>query len=59
MLSGKVKKGGIVMQKTNKNGTLVSFRPTIKVVDCTMRDGGLVNNFAFSDSFVKALYQAI
>lgn len=46
------------MQKTNKNGTLVSFRPAIKVVDCTMRDGGLVNNFAFSDNFVKALYQA-
>lgn len=46
------------MEKQNKNGTLVSFRPGIKVVDCTMRDGGLVNNFAFSDEFVKALYQA-
>ncbi len=42
----------------NKHGTLVSFRPGIKVVDCTMRDGGLVNNFGFSDEFVKALYQA-
>lgn len=47
-----------MMEKQNKNGTLVSFRPGIKVVDCTMRDGGLVNNFAFSDEFVKALYQA-
>lgn len=46
------------MEKQNKNGTLVSFRPAIKVVDCTMRDGGLVNNFGFSDEFVKALYQA-
>ncbi|MBR5508822.1 MAG: aldolase catalytic domain-containing protein [Lachnospiraceae bacterium] len=46
------------MDKQNKNGTLVSFRPGIKVVDCTMRDGGLVNNFGFSDEFVKALYQA-
>lgn len=46
------------MEKQNKNGTLVSFRPGIKVVDCTMRDGGLVNNFGFSDEFVKALYQA-
>jgi 4-hydroxy 2-oxovalerate aldolase len=46
------------MEKQNKNGTLVSFRPSIKVVDCTMRDGGLVNNFGFSDEFVKALYQA-
>lgn len=46
------------MEGQNKNGTLVSFRPAIKVVDCTMRDGGLVNNFAFTDEFVKDLYQA-
>ena len=30
------------------NGNLISFRPDIKVVDCTLRDGGLVNNFEFS-----------
>lgn len=40
------------------NGDLISFRPDIMVVDCTLRDGGLVNNFEFSDEFVKALYQA-
>lgn len=39
-------------------GNLISFRPDIKVVDCTLRDGGLVNNFGFSDEFVKALYRA-
>ena len=39
-------------------GTLVSWRPDIKVLDCTLRDGGLVNNFRFTDEFVKALYQA-
>jgi len=37
--------------------TLISYRPDIKVVDCTMRDGGLVNNFAFADEFVKELYR--
>ncbi len=42
----------------NRQGTLISFRPDIKVLDCTMRDGGLVNNFAFSDEFVKDLYLA-
>ena len=42
----------------SKNGTLVSFRPDIKVMDCTLRDGGLVNNFRFSDEFVKDLYMA-
>ena len=30
------------------NGNLIGFRPDIKVVDCTLRDGGLVNNFEFS-----------
>lgn len=30
----------------------------IKVIDATLRDGGLVNDFYFDDSFVKALYEA-
>ena len=30
----------------------------IKVLDCTIRDGGLVNNFHFSDDFVKGAYEA-
>lgn len=29
----------------------------IKVVDATLRDGGLVNDFYFDDKFVKALYE--
>ena len=41
-----------------QKGELVSFRPDIKVVDCTLRDGGLVNNFEFTDEFVKDLYEA-
>ena len=36
-----------------QKGELISFRPDIKVVDCTIRDGGLVNNFYFDDEFVK------
>ncbi len=28
----------------------------IKVFDCTIRDGGLVNNFYFTDEFVKGVY---
>lgn len=38
--------------------TLMSYCPEIKVLDCTLRDGGLVNNFRFEDSFVKKLYRA-
>lgn len=37
---------------------LLDYRPEIKVVDATLRDGGLVNNFYFSDEFVKNLYNA-
>lgn len=40
-----------------KIGNLVGFRPDIKVVDCTLRDGGLVNNFGFTEEFVKDLYR--
>ncbi len=34
------------------------FRPEIKVLDCTVRDGGLMNNWKFEDDFVKAVYNA-
>ena len=43
---------------TTNNGTLVSYRPDMMVMDCTLRDGGLVNNFYFTDEFVKDLYKA-
>ena len=41
-----------------QKGELISYRPDIKVVDCTVRDGGIVNDFKFDDSFVKNLYAA-
>lgn len=41
-----------------QKGELISYRPDIKVVDCTIRDGGLVNNFYFEDDFVRNLYTA-
>ena len=41
-----------------KKGTLLSYRPDVRVVDATVRDGGLVNDFRFTDEFVKNLYQA-
>lgn len=41
-----------------KKGTRLSYRPDIKVLDCTIRDGGLVNNFRFTDEFVKSIYDA-
>lgn len=41
-----------------QKGDLLTFRPDIKVVDATIRDGGLVNDFNFEDSFVRNLYKA-
>lgn len=41
-----------------QHGTLLSYRPDIKVLDATLRDGGLVNSFYFTDEFVKKLYKA-
>ncbi len=35
---------------------LLGFRKDIKVVDATLRDGGLVNDFYFTDEFVNDLY---
>lgn len=37
---------------------LMNYCPDIKVLDCTLRDGGLVNNFGFTEEFVKDLYRA-
>jgi 4-hydroxy 2-oxovalerate aldolase len=34
------------------------YREKIKVLDCTIRDGGLINNHYFTDEFVRAVYQA-
>ncbi len=34
------------------------FRPEIKVIDCTVRDGGLMNKWQFDLDFVKDVYEA-
>ncbi|MCP4650531.1 MAG: nucleoid-structuring protein H-NS [PVC group bacterium] len=35
------------------------FREKIKVLDCTVRDGGLINNHDFDDRFVREVYKAL
>jgi len=35
------------------------YREEIKVIDCTIRDGGLMNKWQFSDEFVKAVYNGL
>jgi 4-hydroxy 2-oxovalerate aldolase len=35
------------------------YREAIKVLDCTIRDGGLINDHHFTDDFVRAVYKAL
>ena len=39
-------------------GKWISYRPEIKVLDATIRDGGLMNNHQFDDEVVRAVYHA-
>ncbi|MBQ4232020.1 MAG: aldolase catalytic domain-containing protein [Lachnospiraceae bacterium] len=36
---------------------LMDYRQSIRVVDATLRDGGLVNDFRFTDEFARELYK--
>lgn len=35
------------------------YREQIKVLDCTIRDGGLINNHYFTDEFVREVYRSL
>ena len=37
----------------------ITYRPELKVLDCTIRDGGLINNhlFSFNDSSISHIYR--
>ena len=43
----------------NAKGNWVTYRPDIRVLDCTIRDGGLVNTHHFKDGFVKGVYDTL
>lgn len=40
-----------------RKGNMMTVRADVKVVDATIRDGGLCNNFEFTDEFVTELYK--
>jgi 4-hydroxy 2-oxovalerate aldolase len=44
--------------KAEDKAPWITYRPELKVLDCTVRDGGLVNGHRFSDDFVRAVYEA-
>ena len=41
-----------------QKGNLLTVRKDLRVVDATIRDGGLCNDFRFEDKFIKDLYKA-
>ncbi len=42
----------------DEKGTWVTSRAAIRVLDCTIRDGGLMNNHHFENGLVRAVYDA-
>ncbi len=45
-------------EQNDKSAGWVTFDPDLKVVDCTVRDGGLCNAHQFEDGFFKGVYEA-
>ena len=45
-------------QEVSPAAKWVSYRPDIKLLDCTIRDGGLMNSHLFDDTTVKSVYTA-
>jgi len=54
-MKAKAKNGETSDQATKR---WLSYRPDLRVLDCTIRDGGLMNNHHFDDEVVKAVYAA-
>ena len=45
-------------QSDNPAENWINYRPELQVIDCTIRDGGLMNDHHFQDGTVKAVYDA-
>ena len=41
---------------SSEHAPWITYRPELKVLDCTVRDGGLINAHQFNDEFVRAVY---
>ncbi|AKJ63985.1 aldolase catalytic domain-containing protein [Kiritimatiella glycovorans] len=53
------KSGMTTRKKRNLSEEWVDYRADLKLLDCSIRDGGLVTNCEFEDKFVKAVYNAL
>jgi 4-hydroxy 2-oxovalerate aldolase len=48
----------VLKAKDSPASRWISYRSEIKVLDCTIRDGGLMNNHQFDEAVVRAVYAA-
>ncbi len=46
-------------KQQDKSAGWVDYWPQLKVLDCTIRDGGLMNDHRFSDEFVFGVHKAL
>lgn len=57
--SGVDTKEKLMAKEIDISSESVNVWPQLKVLDCTIRDGGLMNNHQFSDEFVRAVHQSL
>jgi 4-hydroxy 2-oxovalerate aldolase len=57
--SGEILKEKKMTKQQDTSAGWVDFWPQLKVLDCTIRDGGLMNNHQFSDDFVRGVHKAL
>jgi 4-hydroxy 2-oxovalerate aldolase len=56
MVSEKSSQPSSLVHATSHKGW-VAYRPDVKILDCTVRDGGLINDHMFDDGLVKRVYE--
>ncbi|WP_136082591.1 aldolase catalytic domain-containing protein [Pontiella desulfatans] len=44
-------------EASDKSAGWVTFDPNLKILDCTIRDGGLCNNHQFEEGFFQRIYE--
>jgi 4-hydroxy 2-oxovalerate aldolase len=57
--SGETFKEKKMIKQQDTSAEWVDFWPQLKVLDCTIRDGGLMNNHQFQDEFVRGVHKAL
>ena len=55
---GTIPDSGIIRSPPMK-APWITYRPELKVLDCTVRDGGLINQWQFNDDFVRKVFIAL